>query len=112
IASIAISVMLFDDILMENLIVSILIMGLISTLYTVAGGMKGLIYINSFQTVLILGTGIATIVFLYNAIPSSFSDIFNSLSNYISSDGDKQNKLQIFDTSFSLSHPRSLVSAL
>lgn len=112
IASIAISVMLFDDILMENLIVSILIMGLISTLYTVAGGIKGLIYINSFQTVLILGTGIATIVFLYNAIPSSFSDIFNSLSNYISSDGDKQNKLQIFDTSFSLSHPRSLVSAL
>lgn len=112
IASIAISVMLYNNILMENLIVSILILGLISTIYTVAGGIKGLIYIDTLQTVLILGSGIAAIVFLYNAIPSSFSDIFNSLSNYVSAEGVRQDKLQIFDTSSSLSHPRSLLSAL
>lgn len=64
IAAIAVSVMLYNDILFPNLIASIVILGIISTIYTMAGGIKGLIYIDTIQILLVIGTGLIAIYLL------------------------------------------------
>ncbi len=49
IAAIAISVICFGGIDFQFIAYSIIILGVISTIYTMAGGIKGLIYIDSLQ---------------------------------------------------------------
>lgn len=100
IAAIAVSVMLYNDILFPNLIASIVILGIISTIYTMAGGIKGLIYIDTIQILLVIGTGMIAIYLLFSAIPLSLGEIVNVLENTESG-----NKLQVIDTSFSLTEP-------
>lgn len=107
IAAIAVSVMLYNDIMMPNLIASIVILGVVSTIYTMAGGIKGLIYIDTFQILLVIGTGLVAIGLLYNAIPLSFGEIIETLQN-----APQGNKLTVIDTSFSFSEPYNLVGAL
>lgn len=112
IAAIAVSVMLYNDIYLPNLIISIVILGVVSTIYTMAGGIKGLIYIDSIQTFLVIGTGITAIVLLYNSIPVSFGEMVDTLQNTVKPDGTVVNKLQVIDSKFSLSEPYNLVGAL
>lgn len=113
IAAIAVSVMLFNDILLPNLIISIIILGVISTIYTVAGGIKGLIYIDTFQTFLIIVSGLAAIYIIYNAIPSSFTEIYSGLRHSIDADtGIEKNKLLLIDNSFTFDRPYNLIGAL
>lgn len=100
IAAIAVSVMLYNDIMMPNLILSILILGLVSTIYTMAGGIKGLIYIDTIQILLVIGTGLVAIWLLLDAIPLPIADIVDNLRH--SAQGDK---LQVIDSSFSFSQP-------
>lgn len=107
IAAIAVSVMLYNDIVFDNLMASILILGLVSTLYTMAGGIKGLIYIDTFQIMLVIGTGIVAIWLLVDAIPVLMSDVVNALQNTASGD-----KLQVIDGSWTLSSPYNLIGAL
>ncbi len=107
IAAIAVSVMLYNDILFPNLIASIVILGIISTIYTMAGGIKGLIYIDTIQILLVIGTGMIAIYLLFSAIPLSLGEIVNVLENTESG-----NKLQVIDTSFSLTEPYNLIGAL
>ena len=107
IAAIAVSVMLYNDIMMPNLILSILILGLVSTIYTMAGGIKGLIYIDTIQILLVIGTGLVAIWLLLDAIPLPIADIVDNLRH--SAQGDK---LQVIDSSFSFSQPYNLMGAL
>lgn len=112
IAAIAVSVMVYNDILMPNLIVSIIILGVISTIYTMAGGIKGLIYIDTIQILLVFGTGIIAIILLFNFIPASLSEIIDVLRHAPLSDGVEINKLQVIDTRFSFAEPYNLMGAL
>lgn len=107
IAAIAVSVMLYNDILMTNLIWSIVILGVVSTIYTMAGGIKGLIYIDTIQILLVIGTGLVAIWLLFDAIPISFGEIVDTLETAPSGD-----KLKIIDPSFSFSEPYNLMGAL
>lgn len=107
IAAIAVSVMLYGDILMPNLIASILILGLVSTLYTMAGGIKGLIYIDTIQILLVIGTGIVAIWLLLSAIPLPMGEIVNTLENAAGGD-----KIKVIDGSWSFSEPYNLIGAL
>jgi SSS family solute:Na+ symporter len=112
IAAIAVSVMLYNDIYMPNLIISIIILGIISTIYTMAGGIKGLIYIDTIQILLVIGTGIIAIILLFNFIPASLTEIVDALRHAPTSDGDEINKLQLIDTKISFSEPYNLIGAL
>ena len=112
IAAIAISVMLYNDILMPNLIVSIVILGIISTLYTLAGGIKGLIYIDTIQILLVIGTGITAVLLLYRSIPVPLSEIIHTLRHAPLSSGSEMDKLLIIDTKFSFTEPYNLIGAL
>ena len=41
---------------------SIIILGVVSTFYTMMGGIKGLLYIDTFQTLLMIFTGVVGLV--------------------------------------------------
>ena len=112
IAAIAVSVMLYNDIYMPNLVISIIILGVISTIYTMAGGIKGLIYIDTIQILLVIGTGILAIFILLNSIPASFSQMIDAWHHAPLPDGSVINKLQVIDTKFSFSEPYNLIGAL
>ncbi len=80
IAAIAVSVILFGSIHFEFLLWSIAILGAISTFYTMLGGIKGLLYIDTFQTILILFTGVVALTILYLAIDLPFADIWQAVT--------------------------------
>ncbi|MDR3218309.1 MAG: sodium:solute symporter [Dysgonamonadaceae bacterium] len=112
IAAIAISVMIYNDIYITNLVISIALLGVISTLYTMAGGIKGLLYIDTIQILLVIATGIFAIVFLYISIPASLPEIVDALQHAPATGGGEINKLQVVDSSFSFSVPYNLMGAL
>ncbi len=80
IAAIAVSVILFGSIHFQFLMWSIAILGIISTFYTMLGGIKGLLYIDTFQTLLIVFTGVTALIMLYVAVDLPFADIWQMLT--------------------------------
>ena len=80
IAAIAVSVILFGSIHFQFMIWSIIILGAISTVYTMLGGIKGLLYIDAFQTLLIIFTGIVAFFIIYFALDMPISEIWANLT--------------------------------
>ena len=80
IAAIAVSVILFGSIHFQFMIWSIIILGAISTIYTMLGGIKGLLYIDAFQTLLIIFTGIVAFIIIYFALDMPLSEIWANLT--------------------------------
>lgn len=112
IAAIAVSVMLFGGIQFNFLVASIVILGIISTIYTMAGGIKGLIYIDTIQILLVIGTGLLSIWLIFKAIPMPIGEIIDSLRNATTASGEPINKLQVIDPKFSFAEPYNLMGAL
>ena len=81
IAALAVSVILFGSIHFQFVVWSIIILGIISTVYTMLGGIKGLLYIDAFQTLLIIFTGLVAFVIIYLAIDMPLSEIWASLTS-------------------------------
>lgn len=82
IAAIAISVIAFGGIQFQFMVWSILILGLISTLYTMMGGIKGLLYIDTFQTLLMIFTGVVGLVLIaFDLGGLSFSEVWQTLTS-------------------------------
>lgn len=82
IAAIAISVIVFGNIQFEFMVWSIIILGIVSTFYTMLGGIKGLLYIDTFQTLLMIFTGVVALVYIacdLNGI--SFSEAWTILTD-------------------------------
>lgn len=81
IAAIAISVIVFGGIQFQFMVWSILILGLVSTLYTMLGGIKGLLYIDTFQTLLMIFTGIVGLVLIaFDLGGLSFGEVWHTLT--------------------------------
>lgn len=80
IAAIAVSVILFGSIHFQFMIWSIIILGAISTIYTMLGGIKGLLYIDAFQTLLIIFTGIVAFFIIYFALDMPLHEIWANLT--------------------------------
>lgn len=81
IAAIAISVIVFGGIQFQFMVWSILILGLVSTIYTMLGGIKGLLYIDTFQTLLMIFTGVVGLVLIaFDLGGLSFSEVWQSLT--------------------------------
>lgn len=107
IAAIAISVMLYNNIMLPNLVISIILLGVVTTIYTMEGGIKGLIIIDAIQSLIVIITGLLCIYFIYKAIPATFTEIIDALKN--SPNG---NKLLLFDAKISFTQPYNLMGAL
>lgn len=128
IAAIAISVICFGGIDFQFIVWSIIILGVVSTIYTMCGGIKGLIYIDALQILLVFGTGIFALVMLFNSLDMSLSDIIGKLHNgmvklpqqdayAMAADGTftgwtQGNKLLLADPTFDFTRPYNLIGAL
>lgn len=128
IAAIAISVICFGGIDFQFIVWSIVILGVISTIYTMCGGIKGLIYIDALQILLVVGTGVGALVILFNSLDISFAEIVDKLrggmvklpqqdSYSMAADGTltgwtQGNKLLLADPTFDFTRPYNLIGAL
>lgn len=110
IAAIAISVIIFGGIQPRFLVWSIVILGVISTVYTMLGGIKGLLYIDTFQTLLIIFTGLTALVLIALSISNlDWAEIWKILTvdGMVKQAGEwvPGSKVQMFDFSFRLDTP-------
>ena len=132
IAAIAISVIVFGNIQFQFMVWSIIILGLISTFYTMMGGIKGLLYIDTFQTLLMIFTGIVGLVLVAISLGDlSWTDIWHMLTDGgmvknpaaagvapgLAADGSIQgwtegSKIQILDFSLDFSKPYTVLGGL
>ena len=81
IAAIAISVIVFGGIKFDFMVYSIILLGLVSTIYTLMGGIKGLLYIDTFQTLLLIGTGVVALILVFCSIDMPFSELWAALTD-------------------------------
>ena len=132
IAAIAISVIVFGNIQFQFMVWSIIILGLISTFYTMMGGIKGLLYIDTFQTLLMIFTGIVGLVLVATSLGDlSWTEIWHTLTDGgmvknpaaagvapgLAADGSIQgwtegSKIQILDFSLDFSKPYTVLGGL
>lgn len=119
IAAIAVSVIAFGNIQFEFMVWSIILLGVVSTIYTMLGGIKGLLYIDTFQTLLMIFTGVLALVLIACSMGDmSFSEVWQTLTtNGTVKDPSANgwvagNKLQIFDPSVDFSKPYTVIGGL
>lgn len=128
IAAIAVSVICFGGIDFQFIVWSIVILGIISTIYTMCGGIKGLIYIDALQILLVVGTGIVALLIIFFSLDMGWSEIIDKLRNgmvklpqqetySMAADGTmtgwaKGNKLMLVDPLFDFTRPYNLIGAL
>lgn len=129
IAAIAISVITFGTIQFDFMVYSIIILGLVSTIYTMMGGIKGLLYIDTFQTLLLIGTGVLALILVYCSIDMPFSELWASLTDGgltkvpgadaggVAADGSligwqEGSKLKVFDFSLNWASPYTVLGGM
>lgn len=132
IAAIAISVIVFGNIQFQFMVWSILILGLISTFYTMMGGIKGLLYIDTFQTLLMIFTGVVGLILVACSIKGvELREMWDLLTNGgmvknpavagvtpgMAADGTLQgwvpgSKVKMFDFSLDFSKPYTILGGL
>ena len=84
---------------------SVIIIGIVTLLYSYSGGIKSIVWIDSFQFLLYLSGGIATSVFIIANLEMPFSNIIGELS--------ADNKFNIINLNWNLfTNPFAFVSAL
>ena len=64
-----------------SLPISVLIIGIITLVYSILGGIRTIVWIDSFQFILYLVGGLVSIFFIVNSSDDSFSNMLNGLSN-------------------------------
>ena len=93
IGALAISMILFSDILAIHIAISIAILMIGALGYTYFGGVKSVILSDIIQAVTYVGAGVAVLAYLYYSIDADFSTIMRTLQD--------DNKLRLVDFSFS-----------
>lgn len=93
IAAIPASWIVFGDITIPRLLISIGVLVVVGTTYTLAGGIRSVIWTDVIQAVILVGTALVAALVLLHKIPLSFSEIIDALQN----PGDGQpSKLAVF----------------
>lgn len=132
IAAIAISVIAFGSIQFQFMVWSIIILGVVSTFYTMMGGIKGLLYIDTFQTLLMIFTGVVGLVLVACDLGGlSLKEVWETLTTNgmvkspaaagvapgLAADGTLNgwvpgNKVQMFDPSIDFSKPYTIIGGM
>ena len=92
IGALAISMILFSDIEVIHMAISISILMLGALGYTYFGGVKSVIFSDIIQAITYIGAGIAVLVYLYYSLNADFSTIITTLND--------NNKLNLLNFSF------------
>ncbi len=92
IGALAISMILFSDITVGHMAISIAILMIGALGYTYFGGVKSVIFSDIIQAVTYIGAGIAVLVYLYTSLNTDFSTIVATLN--------ENNKLNLVNFSF------------
>lgn len=98
IASIVVALMLFGSSDTSYLLVSIIILGVIATIYTAAGGIHAVIWTDVIQVIILTGAALLCIGFLFVQIPVGYSEIVEALRS-----APEGNKLKWWNAEFDLS---------
>ncbi len=80
-AAIAVSMILFSDIVFSHVLWSILLLCLVSLLYSVFGGIKSVIYGDAFQCVVYVGAALVVLLYLWSSIAADFSSVWQALDH-------------------------------
>lgn len=115
IAGIAFSLILYGDTQPKHLLFAIVLFGVLGTAYTAMGGIKAVIWTDTLQLVIVVGSAILAVALLLKAIPLSIPEIFDVLrqSHLTSADGsDGGSKLDIVDLSLDHTKAYTLWAAL
>ncbi len=92
IGALAISMILFSDILASHIALSIIVLIVGALAYTYFGGVKSVIFSDIIQAVTYIGAGLSVLIYLYYALNTDFSTIISTLN--------QNHKLKLFDFSF------------
>jgi solute:Na+ symporter, SSS family len=98
IASIVVSLMLFGSSETSYLLISIVILGVIATIYTAAGGIHAVIWTDVMQVVILTGAALVCIGFLIVQVPVGIPEMVEALKT-----APEGNKLNLWNANFDLS---------
>ncbi len=98
IASIVVALMLFGSSDTSYLLISIIILGIVATIYTAAGGIHAVIWTDMIQVVILAGTALICIGYLLVQVPVGIPEMVEALKT--SPEG---NKLKWWNSEFDLS---------
>jgi Na+/proline symporter len=93
-----------------QIITAIILIGALGTAYTVAGGIKAVIWTDTIQLCIVMGTTLLTIGLLLHKIPASTGEIWHALASPGS--GPHGSKLKLIDLSTDVTRPFTLWTAL
>ncbi len=105
-AAIALAMVITGSVDAQGIVIAAAILIVASVMFTFVGGLKSVLWNDLIQFVVYLGSAIAVLVFLRLSIPASNSEIIQALSNT----PEGVNKLRLFDFSFDLSRPFSMLA--
>ncbi len=80
IGALAISMILFSDIAVGHMVISISVLMIGALGYTYFGGVKSVIFSDIIQAITYIGAGIAVLVYLYTSLNTDFSTIVTTLN--------------------------------
>src|SRR5688500_5586705 len=87
----------------EQMVYAILAIGFVGTFYTVFGGIKTVVWVDTIQFVLVVGAALLTVGLLLHRIDAPFSEVKATLAG--------EGKLKWLDLSFDLRKPYTLWAA-
>lgn len=106
-AGIVFSLMLFGDTDKAHLIPAIVLFGIVGTAYTIAGGIRAVIWTDVFQIIIVIGAALLSVILLLQKIPLNIGQIITVLGDEVSQvHGDS--KLRVVDWSLDPSRPYTL----
>ncbi len=92
-----------------HLIAAIALIGVIGTFYATMGGVRAVVWVDTIQFAIVMGTALLTIGILLHRLPLSIPQIVDALSHPPAA---APSKLRLLDTSFASDHPYTLWAAL
>lgn len=105
-AAIALAMVITGTVEAQGIMIAAAVLVVASVMFTFVGGLKSVLWNDLIQFVVYLGSAIAVLVFLRMSIPASTGDIIAGLSNT----PEGIDKLKVFDFSFDLSRPFSMLA--
>jgi len=105
-AAIALAMVITGSVGAQGIVIAAAILIVASVLFTFVGGLKSVLWNDLIQFVVYIGSAISVLVFLRLSIPASNGEIIQALSNT----PDGVDKLRLFDFSFDLSRPFSMLA--
>ncbi|WP_159981479.1 MULTISPECIES: sodium:solute symporter [unclassified Novosphingobium] len=105
-AAIALAMVITGTVEAQGIMIAAAVLVVASVMFTFVGGLKSVLWNDLIQFVVYLGSAIAVLVFLRMSIPASTGDIIAGLS----STPEGIDKLKVFDFSFDLSRPFSMLA--